>query len=162
MEVLIRQRDAIVNDWLERTLQTYPGQTSRFLRQEKDRFRNPVGHTLAHGLECLFDGLMGTVDRATAVAALEEIVKIRAVQDFTAGQALAFVFLLKNIVRERALGTDLSSVLDEIDRLALQAFDAYMQCRERIYEIQANEARRRCSVLERVLQGYVETLPGSS
>ncbi len=56
MEALVERRDAIVAEWLERTLLTYPGQTSRFLLHEKDRFRNPVGHTLRQGLPACLTG----------------------------------------------------------------------------------------------------------
>ncbi len=75
---------------------------------------------------------------------------------------MSFILLLKNIVGELAPAADLPAAEARIDQLILQAFDVYMRCRERIYEIQAGEARRRCSVLERVLQGNVETLPDSS
>ena len=34
--------------------------------------------------------------------------------------------------------------------MALLAFDLFMKCRERIYEIRANEAKRRIFVLERM------------
>jgi hypothetical protein len=80
---------------------------------------------------------------------LDSILKIRSVQDFSPSKAVGFVFLLK-----RAIGETLKSelckepVFDEwlklqsrIDDLALQAFDIYMGCREKICEIRVDRAR---------------------
>jgi hypothetical protein len=82
---------------------------------------------------------------------LDGIVRIRAVQDFTAGQAVAFIFLLKRVIREELKGEvrvqpggdGLAAVEERIDEMALLAFDLFMKCRERIYEIRVNEAKRR-------------------
>jgi hypothetical protein len=149
MRALAGERSAVVREWFERTLQSYPEQTSGFLRGEKDPFRNPVGHTLRDGLGVLFDELAGEMDQARITAALDAIVRIRAVQDHSASQALAFLFLLKEVLREKSPPEDLAMLENRIDRLALLAFDLYMKCREKIYEIQAEEAKRRVYVLER-------------
>jgi hypothetical protein len=90
-------------------------------------------------------------------ATLDGIVRIMAVQDFPPSRALRFVFLLKESIRtvlaeeidanrrqEEALEIERS-----IDRLALQAFDVYMSCREKIYEMKANDANRRAASLLR-------------
>jgi hypothetical protein len=63
---------------------------------------------------------------------------------------VAFIFQLKKIVR-RALGTEilqqqgmtaeLEAFDSAVDDLALYAFDLYMKCREKIYDLKANEAR---------------------
>jgi hypothetical protein len=39
--------------------------------------------------------------------------------------------------------------IDDLHRLALLAFDLYISCRERLFEIKAEEARRGRGVLER-------------
>lgn len=148
-EALERKRSAILKEWIARTLQSYADQTSRFLLDEKDPFRNPVGHALKEGLPVLFDELVGGMDAARITPALDSIVRIRAVQDFTASQAVAFVFLLKRIVHEELAGENLAALEERIDELALLAFDLFMKCREKIYEIKANEARRRVFVMER-------------
>jgi hypothetical protein len=158
LEALVAKKGAIVKEWLARTLQTYPEHTSRFLSQEKDPFRNPVGHTLRETLPALFDRLVEGADAATVTRLLDPIVRIRAIQDFSAGQAVAFVFLLKRVMRE-ALGDDavqgpngegLAVVEARIDEMALLAFDLFMKCREQIYEIKTNEAKRRLFVLDRM------------
>jgi hypothetical protein len=157
-EALAAKRGAIVEEWLARTLQSYPEHTSTFLSREKDPFKNPVGHTLAEALPALFDRLVEGADAATLSRSLDPIVRMRAVQDFSAGQAVAFIFLLKRVLRE-ALGGEkrggagsegLAALEARIDEMALLAFDLFMQCRERLYEIRAKEAKRRLFVLDRI------------
>ncbi len=157
LEVLLAKKRAIVDEWLARTLRSYPEHSGRFLSQERDPFRNPVGSTFKDALPLLVDAVLGGVDTARVTPALDGIVRIRAVQDFTPGQAIAFVFLLRPVIRD-TLGTQgqagpdrdaLATLESRIDALALLAFDLFMRCREHIYEIRANEARRRIFVLER-------------
>jgi hypothetical protein len=89
---------------------------------------------------------------------LERIVRIQAVQDFTPGQAVGFLFRFKPVLREvwkeeghdRLTAADLTRLESRIDEMALLAFDLYMECREQMYEIQAKEARRRLYLLERM------------
>jgi len=150
MKAVAEKRSDVVQEWFERTLRSYPGQTVGFLRGEKDPFRNPVGHTLREGLGVLFDEILGEMDEARITAALDAIVRIRAVQDHTASQAVAFLFLLKEVLREKSPAADLAALENRIDRMALLAFDLYMKCREKIYEIKAEEAKRRVYLLERV------------
>jgi hypothetical protein len=138
-------RSAIVDKWVERLLGTYPGSTTRFLSREKDPFQNPVGHNLREGLTKLFDGLIQSVDVASLTPVLDGIVRIRAVQDFTAGQALVFPFLLKQIIRTE-FAADIQKYSDEI---ALLAFDLFVKCREQLYELKFNEIKRRSFILER-------------
>jgi len=149
MRAVAGERSAVIQEWFERTLRGYPEQTSGFLRGEKDPFRNPVGHTLREGLAALFDEILGEMDEPRITAALDAIVRIRAVQDYTASQAVAFLFLLKEVLHEKSPAADLAMLENRIDRMALLAFDLYMKCREKIYEIKAEEAKRRVYVLER-------------
>ncbi len=143
-EVLSEKRRAIATEWLVRTLRTYPENASRFLLLDKDPFRNPVGHSLKEGLRVVVEELFGGMDLARITPALDGILRIRAVQDFSAGEAVSFVFLLKKVVREE-LGSDpqrVAALEEGIDELAVLAFDLFMKCREKIYEIKANDAKR--------------------
>jgi len=150
MENPAERRGAILESWLERTLASYPSQTSRFWRHEKDRFRNPVGHTLREGLAAILDEIAGEMDTAKIRPALEGIVRLRAVQDFTAGQATGFVFLLREILYEELEGGGPPAWQKRIDETALLAFDLFMRCREEIYEIKARAAQRGVYVWERM------------
>lgn len=127
------EREAVLAEWLKRTLSAYPAATSRFLAREKDPFRNPVGQAFRDALPLLLDAVLDGKPGPRVDAALDDVMRIRAVQEFTASQAVAFLFLLKPIVRDPAAN-------ERIDVLALRAFDLYMQCREKIWEIQARQA----------------------
>jgi hypothetical protein len=99
---------------------------------------------------------------------LDPIIRIRAVQDFSPGQALRFVFLLKDVIRknfgmeigEFNLHTELQRLESQIDDLALLAFDVYMKCRERLYEIRSREAKNHVSGLLKKA-GLVVEIPDS-
>ena len=96
--ILIEKKKAIVQKWIDQVLDTYasPG----FFKKQKDRFANPIGATISDGLEKLYDILLEDTDLSSASAPLEDIVKIRAVQDFTPSQAVSFIYVFKTIVRE--------------------------------------------------------------
>ena len=143
--LLAEKRDAIVSQWVARTLASYPEQSARFLLQEKDRFRNPAGYLFREGLPALFDELNGEWRRQRVEEILEPLIRLRAVQDFTAGQAVGFIFLLKQVLREHGVAPG-EQVFERIDQLALVAFDLFMKCREEAYEIRAREAQRRSGV----------------
>jgi hypothetical protein len=153
--LLAEHKGSIVSKWLEWVLQTHSGSAGSFLSQEGDPFRNPVGSTLREGLSFLFDMLVQVADTAAMKPVLEGIVRIRAVQDVSASQALAFVFVLKRIIRAELSGEaalfpgGLAALEFRIDEVALLAFDLFMECREQIYEIKANERKRMAFLLER-------------
>jgi RsbT co-antagonist protein rsbRD N-terminal domain len=143
---------AIAKEWLKQTAATYPLQTVDFLLREKDPFRNPVGHALRTQLPLITEELLGEMDRTRLSAALESIVRIRAVQNFSASQSVEFIFLLKRILREgwKQLEEDRVVLEDRIEQAALMAFDLYMKCREKIYEVMADEARRSVAQVEKI------------
>jgi hypothetical protein len=152
---LAEKRAALIEAWGDAVLNAYPEQTGRFLREVKDPFSNPVGATLRDNLPVVFDGLLGREPEPRTAEALDRIVRLRAVQDFTAGQAVGFVYLLKRVLRRDladAARTDADGWerLDgELDDLAVRAFEAFVRCREKIFEIKADDARRRVFVLQR-------------
>lgn len=141
-------REAIAGEWMERVLRTYPAETAAFLASEQDPFRNPVGHTLRQGLAILLDELLLAMDRPRVTAALDSILQIRAVQDFTPGQALEFLFQLKPIVAEFAPRADSEQIGALIDEMVLMGFDLYVKYRERMFEARSNAVKRRVYVLE--------------
>ncbi len=150
-DLLSGKRASIVGKWFDRILESYPEDTSRFLRKEKDPFANPVRSTILEGMEGLYDEVLKDQESPEAINEfLDRVIRIRAVQELSASQALAFVFSLKAIIRE-ALGKDIreNHLQDQlllfetrIDDLALRAFDVYMSCREQVYELRVNEVKR--------------------
>ncbi|MDA8086792.1 MAG: RsbRD N-terminal domain-containing protein [Nitrospiraceae bacterium] len=153
---LLEKRTSVLERWLGDVLSSYPSQTAEFIRNRKNQFANPVGSIISEGISGIFDGLLAGLeadaqpDAGVMADFLEDIIKVRAIQDFSASQALGFIFSLKKAVRDEvgALGEggeglhkELGRLDGSIDRLALAAFDVYSQCRERIYELKANEVR---------------------
>lgn len=143
--------------WFQLILGTYPADTSRFLKQEKDRFTNPVGYTISRETETLYDELLQEMNPDKLAACLDNIIRIRVVQDFSPSQTIAFIFLLKKAIREE-LASEIAEnrVLEEllkfeskIDKLVLLAFDIYMKCREKVFEIRVSEVK---AERERVLK----------
>lgn len=147
--------ESIAARWFERLLESYPPQTAEFVRADRDRFRNPVGHSFRQALRVLAEEVLGAMDPARIAPALDEIVRIRAVQDFTAAEAIGFVFLLKEAIAAepsrqqappgRAEGAEdpaCRRLQSNVDTLALMAFDAYRSCREQIAAIRGKEAWR--------------------
>lgn len=138
-------RTTIIKKWQQAIIQTYPKETQKFLKREKSQFANPVGLIITKDVEILFDELVKGEDTEKIFTSLDNIIRIRAVQDFKPSHAVGFVLQLKSILRE-TLGEGASDEFhlleDRIDAAALLAFDVYSQCRQQIYDIRVNEIRR--------------------
>ncbi len=147
---LLTKKSAILKKWFDAVADTYAADTAGFLKKQKAQFTNPVGYTLSEGLEGLFDALVKGVILDSVSTFLDSIIRIRAIQDFTPSEAVSFIFQLKKIVRQelgnevvqqQRLIEELAAFDSSIDDLALYSFDIYIKCREKIYELKANEAR---------------------
>ena len=142
-KLLAQKKAPIVGRWLDLIFETYPDDAQRFLTKQKDRFANPVGTTISKEIENLYDELIEGLEPDRVSPLLDRIIRIRAVQDFSPSQAVNFVFLFKKAIKKEILGEILEDQLSEdlaimesrIDDLALLAFDIYMSCREKLYDI---------------------------
>jgi hypothetical protein len=164
-EILQQKKPEILRRWIDLVLDTYPADTKKFLKSQKNRFSNPVGAAISEGLEGLLDRLLEGEGLEAASTFLDRIIRIRAVQDFSPSKAIAFVPQLKGIVREltsshRKRGEfsmeELFDFETRVDRLSLMAFDTFMACREKLYEIRANELRNRTARLLRKTNLFYE------
>ncbi|OHB72521.1 MAG: hypothetical protein A2V70_00955 [Planctomycetes bacterium RBG_13_63_9] len=161
-ELLPEHQDAIVQRWLDDVLATYSENAFAVFKRQKDPFTNPVGHNLRVATRAIFEALLravdggmdgsdGGMDTEGIRPSLDEVMKIRAVQEFSASEAVGFVFRLKEAVRaeladvagDPRLGSELVKLERRIDRIALAAFDVFVECRERMCELRINEAKRR-------------------
>ena len=148
--LLADKKASILEKWFDVIIESYPPDTSNFLKNQNNRFANPIGSTISKGIEDIFDELLRGLNKEKTSQFLDNMVRIRAVQDFTPSQAVFFIFPLKRIIREelrveiaeKQLSDEILSLESTIDSLALSAFDIYMKCREKIYEIKANEVKR--------------------
>lgn len=144
----------IVTAWGARFAGSYSTDGSRFILNEKDPFNNPIGAMVSEGFTEVFRLL--SQQTAPAPEALREkldpVIRLRAVQTFVPSDGVAFVFQLKNVVREvlkkeikggAVSQKELDAFADRVDQLSLAAFDIYMTCREQIYRLRASEVRTR-------------------
>jgi hypothetical protein len=149
---LKQQKESILKKWFDQVIGSYSPESSKLFTREKNQFANPVGHTISHAMEGLFDEFFFGSDTEKVSSFLDKIIRIRAIQDFSPSQAVAFIFLLKKVIREEAdvairenrlTHADLMTFEARIDDLALQAFDIYMACREKLYEVRVGEFKNR-------------------
>ena len=155
VKLLNAKKAAVLERWFDSILETYPSDTKHFLRTKKNRFENPVAHRISSGIEGIFDQILNDEKAEEASPFLDKIIRVRAVQDYSPSQALAFIFDLKRLVREVVaedsregqLSEELWRFEHEIDKIGLLALDIYMKCREELYELRVNEVKRSVSRL---------------
>lgn len=159
-DILARDRKVLIKAWLEKALQTYPPKTSEIFKNQKDPFANPIGATLSRSLEGIFDELLLESSTEKLEIHLRELVKVRAVQDFTPSGAISFLLDLKRIVRQRLAaasvepgGAGVVQFEERVDLLCLFAFDLFMQQREEIWKLRSQELKQRTSYLLRKKAG---------
>jgi len=151
--VLQERKDAIVGRWFDEVLAAYPADGGAFFKRQKDQFANPVGHTVREGTRALFDALVEGGEETVVRERLEDMLKVRAVQQFPASTAVGFVLHLKGAVRaelgaaRRApeLADELERFEARIDDLALVAFDVFVACREELARVRIREMQRKVS-----------------
>jgi len=167
LNLVATHRAAIISKWFDSAIQAYAPDTAAFIKSQKDPFANPVGSHTHKSVEALFDQLVGGMEAGAINACLDPIMRIRAVQTLTPSQATAFIFVLKKILhdmfdkqlQDAGALRQFQEIELRIDRLGLAAFDVYMACREKIYELKANETRNRTfKAFERA--GLVKKDPG--
>ena len=147
--ILAEKKTGIVKKWRDAVVKTYPTETQRFFKKEKNQFSNPVGHVIIRDLEILFDEVIKAGDNTNIASSLDNIIRIRAVQDFKSSQSLSFILQLKGIIREElnksapanGITGELQALEDRIDQMALIGFDVYSECRQKLYDIRVNEVK---------------------
>lgn len=152
-KALTDKKKDIVALWIERTLDSYisPG----FFKKATDPFANPVGSSITTGLTRLFDALLEGSGGEGYAGPLDQVVRIRAVQEFTPAQAIAPFLELKWVIRQifssdkaaKPLIASLDHLDCEIDRIALAAFDVYSGCREQVYQNRVDELKSGRSII---------------
>jgi hypothetical protein len=90
---------------------------------------------------------------------LEEIIKIRAVQDFTPSQAVSFVWLAKEAIynelkvqlKTKEIYSELQKLESEIDKFSGVAFNLYSTCKDSICQIRIKELKTENHALNKML-----------
>ena len=153
--LLEQKRETILGEWFDLIAGSYPQATSEFLAKQADRFRNPVGYAIGQSIGAIYDQIVSAMNRDELLHALDGIIRIRSVQDFSPSEAVAFVFQLKAVIRdvmdEQLRGSekwdDLADLEARVDRVALLAFEKYMECREKLHEIRNKQSESRTTRL---------------
>jgi hypothetical protein len=153
VEALTGKKQEILSLWIERTLDSYaaPG----FFKSAGDPFANPVGSNITGGLTALLDLLRTDADIQAFGKPLDQVVRIRAVQDLTPAQAVAPFLELKWVVRlvfsgdkdSKPLLGKLDALEYKIDQMALAAFNIYAECREQLYRNRIRELKSGSAIL---------------
>ena len=147
--LLTEKQTVIIEKWCREIINTYPKDTARFLSEKRDEFANPIGNTINQGIEQTFTALIQESKENEVHLFLKDMIKVRAVQSFTASQAVGFVFLLKRIIREELgkvaeeerIAKALLEFETQIDQLALASFDIYSECRDKLADLRTMEIR---------------------
>lgn len=151
IEFLEENRSRITEKWLRAVIDTYPVESGKFLFDNQNQFSNPLGYTISENLPEIFNELLESKEPERLYKPLEAIIKIRAVQEYSPSEAVGFLYLLKQIIRDEFYHLDnpnkpFRSLLEfesKIDQAVSMAFDIYSGLKEKIYEIKANEVRDR-------------------
>lgn len=146
-DILQDKKDKILSIWIDRTLNSYT--SSGFFKKSKDHFANPVGANIKDGLTRVLDLLLQEAAIEEFSKPLDQVVRIRAVQEFSPSQAVVPFLELKWIIRQvlsekkkkMPPELDMDTLDCEIDRVALAAFDIYTQCREQLYQVRIKELK---------------------
>ena len=147
---LTENRRKLVDQWVASVIETYPSESVKFFKNTKDPFANPVGSTIKRSIDLLFSEIIKEkMDPVVVNEAMDPIVRLRAVQQFSPSQAIAFVFSIKHLLQkalaknqsDKQVASFLSKVASNTEELILTAIDIYGKCREKIYTLRINQAK---------------------
>lgn len=152
-EALQEKKKQILSIWVDRTLDSYT--SSDFFKHSRDQIANPIGANIRAGLTAVLDLLLQGAKTEEYIAALDQVIRIRAIQEFTPSQAVVPFLELKWVIRQvladdkktSSLLHDLNEIDCEIDRVALAAFDIYASCREQLYRVRIQELKSGSHIL---------------
>ncbi|HZK53538.1 MAG TPA: RsbRD N-terminal domain-containing protein [Desulfosporosinus sp.] len=148
--LLEEKKSSILSSWFDAIMESYPTDNTGLFKKQEDRFANPVGHTFNQGMESILEALVAEKELAESLPFLDDIIRVRTVQDFTPAKAVDFIFKLKKVVREALKKEVRQDRLDEallnfeskIDDLALLAFNIYVTCRDQLNQLKVDELKR--------------------
>lgn len=157
--LLLQKKTEIHEKWIHRLISLYPDNSHAFFASQKNQFNNPIGYTFSNATEQILEILIKEEDLENALSPLDDIIRIQAVQEFTPSKALSFIIDLKQILREELkrecgehhLEDEWIELETKIDKLILYAFDIYVKCREKIYQLKVRDSKRSvAAILDRV------------
>ncbi len=145
-----QHRQEIRERWHEAVLSVFP---------VKMQPESPISQALYDGLGELLDELVS--GRELTGETMSGVIRILAVQNFPPSRAMSLFFKLKTIVWKIASADPSHRTIRQKDRdefqadmehLTLEAFDSYMEHREKIYQLKVEENRRQTFMMQRRVQ----------
>ncbi len=149
---LTERREVLIQRWMAGVFALYPMEAQPLLKKrKKDTFLNPLGHTLASGIEALYDELLHGTSAEKVAPLLAQVIKATSLQDGLPSKALNFLFLFKKALRgqltEEHLLESCREELDQVehlmDQLIRMAIDILVKNREEIYQLKVDEMERK-------------------
>ncbi len=165
LESLQEHRETIIKEWVEAIYGTYPFDTVGFLRSQSNAFSNPVGAKTRKAATTIVNALLDNqMDSETVSPAIDELIRVRAIQKFQADSAMSILFFLKSILRKHAkpsLTTTgayqrLLEIESNIDSMTLLGFRVYSECRDKVQQMRVDEFKRQHSQLLRRAERILE------
>ena len=154
-------RDIVLEEWVNAIFDTYPFQTTGFLRTSNDPFTNPVADMTREAARTVYEAVSGWDKKPAEVkAAIDRFVHMRAVQGFNPSQAMLAFCLLKPVLRKHVLPAmqkagRLKDYLDaesRLDTIVLLGFDMYTESREVVAQNRIDEIKHQHAQLVRWAQ----------
>lgn len=159
-------KEIIREKWYSIIAGTYQDTSGKFFFRNRDQqFSNPVAWTFTKEIPIILDEIIEGRKSEALYTALENVLRIRAVQEFSPSEALSFILSLKVLVKEllgnniedRTIKSDFNDFEAKVDAVLLISFDIYNRMREKLMEVRINELKRRYdSFLQRFEKKYGE------
>jgi len=152
-QLMQQNRKEILDQWFHQFIGAYPQESVKYFERIENEFTNPIGSNVHRSLVAIYDELTQGQDADKIYSELEMIMRIKAVQDVSPSQAIAFVFGLKSIIRkafaDKIKMEELLDFEDALDTIALLAFNIYVDSRELIYDMRVQEMHQRIDILQK-------------
>jgi hypothetical protein len=161
---LAPRREDIARQWLARACADYPPETAAFIAAGGDPFANPVGDRLQSAARAFARVLVTPrplpEEEEDLAAALDDLMRVQAIQALTPEEAVGAFFSMKAILRASAAALPGAEAAEgplleldgRVDRVVLAAFGRYCRCRESLFALREGEIRRRRAGLSRLLR----------
>ncbi len=148
--LLERHRVAVTARWRRLMAGDAAAGSGGFVAGLIDEFGNPAGAIISRAAAAIFDLLTAAPRGEESYGAIDELMKLRAVQCHPAGDALRFLSQLENECLETIEAQGCGNLSPEerahitaiLDEMAHEARDRYERCRERIDCLRARERER--------------------
>jgi hypothetical protein len=146
---LQEKKQSILAKWQHYVLNSDESHQMLIADKNKGRFSNPAAYVSGKNTDKIFDCLINVDENMDIITPLHDICRLRAVQDVKPSQALQFIPMLKQIIRDELSESQKSKFEKEIwdlekhiDKISLLAFDIYVECKNKINEIRIDEIKR--------------------